>query len=348
MSAYIQRKYLDVISNRLDRFSWKSDKLANCRCPICGDSEKNSKKARGFFILRNDSTGDFYYYLCHNCGYTRNFSMFLKEHHADYYSLYRSEVYLEKNGSKPKPKAEVETLQIKRPEFNTSLIWNNATRIEDLSLDNEHRRYLLSRGVTEEYWNRLFFTEDYKQMVSDYSPAEGKKLQGFDPRIVLPLYTKEKKLFGFVGRTINPSRERYLTIKLDQEHTKVYGLDSMASSGPTFVLEGPIDALFIQNSIACCGTYLSPLYIKENISNPVVVLDNQPRNIDVVNTMLKYVKADIPVVVWKNISTSLKDINDMVLSGIKPQHLVDFMKKNTYTGMQAKLEIEFWKKASRS
>ena len=49
---YIDKKYINQISPLLERFKWKSDNLANCRCKICGDSQKNKSKSRGYFFLK--------------------------------------------------------------------------------------------------------------------------------------------------------------------------------------------------------------------------------------------------------------------------------------------------------
>lgn len=339
-TSFIEKKYLDVISSRLDRFVWKTENLANCRCPVCGDSETNTRKARGFFIKKNVSEGDFWYYLCHNCGYSLRFSRFLKEHFSEYYSGFLAEAYLKKE----RPLVVENKIKIDKPVFDTSLKWDYLSNIESLSVGDPHRSYLLSRGITEAYWKRLFYTNDYQAMVSQYSLTEALKIRKSEKRIILPLYSQEKTLFGFVGRTIEDNKERYLTIKLDHDHTKVFGLETLDTTKTVYVLEGPIDSLFIPNSIAACGTYLSPQYIKSISKNSIVVLDNQPRNSNVVYMMMRYASAGLRVVVWKNISPALKDINDMIMSGMKPNEIIGLMEENTFSGLKAKNEIQHWKR----
>ena len=53
MSYYIDKKYINLASASLSQFKWKKEDLANCRCPICGDSQKNKTKARGYFFKKN-------------------------------------------------------------------------------------------------------------------------------------------------------------------------------------------------------------------------------------------------------------------------------------------------------
>ena len=60
---YIDNKYISLISPRLRNFTKKSDYLWNFSCPYCGDSQKNTKKARGFIYRTKTEL----FYKCHNC-----------------------------------------------------------------------------------------------------------------------------------------------------------------------------------------------------------------------------------------------------------------------------------------
>ena len=75
MSSYIDKKFINMVSPQLEKFSWKKDNLAACRCPICGDSTKNKNKTRGYFYIKNND----FFYKCHNCGVGYNLYNFLKE-----------------------------------------------------------------------------------------------------------------------------------------------------------------------------------------------------------------------------------------------------------------------------
>ena len=58
MSSYLDKKFINMVSPQLEKFSWKKDNLAACRCPICGDSKKNKNKTRGYFYVKGN---DFFY-----------------------------------------------------------------------------------------------------------------------------------------------------------------------------------------------------------------------------------------------------------------------------------------------
>ena len=55
---------------------------------------------------------------------------------------------------------------------------------------------------------------------------------------------------------------KYLTIKLDENKQKVYGLDKVNFQKPIYITEGPIDSLFIDNCLAAGG---ADLFLKNKI-----------------------------------------------------------------------------------
>ena len=71
----IDAKYIGLVSPRFQKFKKVKNNLFNLRCPICGDSQKNKNKARGYiYQVKNDAN-----YKCHNCGASLSFSSLLKQ-----------------------------------------------------------------------------------------------------------------------------------------------------------------------------------------------------------------------------------------------------------------------------
>ena len=70
------------------------------------------------------------------------------------------------------------------------------------------------------------------------------------------------------------------------------------------------------------------------------VYDNEPRNREIVNRISKCVSRGQSVVIWPS-GIIEKDINDMVLSGL---NVMDVLKSNTYSGLEAKIKFNNWKK----
>jgi hypothetical protein len=76
------------------------------------------------------------------------------------------------------------------------------------------------------------------------------------------------------------------------------------------------------------------------ISNPVWIYDNEPRNIEIVRRIGNTIDSGDSIVIWPE-SIDDKDINDMVMSGLDVQSVIE---SNTYSGLEAKLKFNTWKK----
>ena len=117
-------------------------------------------------------------------------------------------------------------------------------------------------------------------------------------------------------------------------------MDRVELDTQVFVVEGPIDSMFLPNSIAILGMNhaVDPL-----IRNPIFVLDNEPRNREVVKQYEKLINNKKTVCIWPE-TIKQKDINDMVLSGIKPSVLRGIIMKNSFSGPEALMRMVIWKK----
>ena len=75
-------------------------------------------------------------------------------------------------------------------------------------------------------------------------------------------------------------------------------------------------------------------------SNYIWVFDNEPRNREIVERNNKAIDRGDKVVIWPSQIVE-KDINDMVLSG---HDIMPILQSNTYSGLQAKVKFNNWKK----
>ena len=187
----------------------------------------------------------------------------------------------------------------------------------------------------------LYFTEDFASVAQSIDPE--KKDLTKESRLVIPIYDEENTLIGVQGRSLDSKSIRYVTIKKKGAERLWYGLNKI-SSEPVFVLEGPIDSMFLPNGVATLGmdsTITIPDFIKEK--KLIFVIDNEPRNKNVVKTIESLIEKKFNVVIWPS-TIREKDINDMILSGKTTEQLVEIITNNTYTGLQAKLKLNDWKK----
>ena len=125
---------------------------------------------------------------------------------------------------------------------------------------------------------------------------------------------------------------------LNDDAPKVYGFDEIDEKEPIYIVEGPFDSTFLDNSIAMVGADLD--IGSFGWSNYIWVFDNEPRNREITDRISKTIDRGDKVVIWPpNIHE--KDINDMVLCG---HQVKDVVKYNTYQGLEAKLNFTTWKK----
>jgi hypothetical protein len=105
-------------------------------------------------------------------------------------------------------------------------------------------------------------------------------------------------------------------------------------------VEGPIDSLFIQNTVAVAQ---SDLRLPQYKSKSVLVPDNEPRNKEVCRQIQKFIDEGYTVCIWPK-GTEEKDINDMILSGKTPAEIQTIIHSNTHSGLQAQTVFNSWKR----
>ena len=321
---FVDVRFINLISSRLSKFKRVKPDLYNFRCPICGDSEKTKNKARGYLYKIKTNTN----YKCHNCGISLSFNNFLKQVDPALHKEYTLEKFKEghtgKNFVAKEPKFEFE-----KPKFKKTL----KIGLPKASSNQDAKKYLEDRKLDPD---KFYYTDKFKEWTNS-------KVHTFDdltydePRIIIPLIY-EDKFVGYQGRSLGPSKVKYITVMLDDDAPKIYGLDKVGRDAPVFVTEGPFDSTFIRNSIAMCGADAD--VDRWGISNPVYIYDNEPRNREIVNRISKTIDRGYQVVIWPD-HINVKDINDMVMSGLDVQNLVE---SNIYSGLQAKLKFTNWKK----
>lgn len=336
MSVYIDRKFLLRVSPKLHRFVQKKDDLYNFRCPICGDSEKNKTKARGYVYRKKND----YFYSCHNCGVSTTFYNFLDKVDSSLVKEYALERYKDgETGNNNYPKPTFDEFKT-TPTFKKTKI--KLDSIESLPDGHYAKEYVKARQIPENFHKELYFAPDFKSFVESLG-IEKEGLREQDARLVIPFYNEDKELFAFQGRALGESKIRYITIKVQEETHKIYGLDRINKEEMIYVVEGPIDSMFIENAVATADSNLEVVAKMFDKSKVTLVYDNQPRNKELVKIIEKSIENHFNVVIWPEFIES-KDINDMVLEGFSKDEIQDIISKNTFVNLRAKAEFVNWKK----
>ena len=328
---FVEIKYLNLLSPRLQKFARKKDFLWNFRCTYCGDSTKNKNKARGFvFQIKGDLV-----YKCHNCGISVPLGKLIQDLDPQLYKEYQLEKF--QNTNKPRvDMRKVKKVVSTRPTFKKDIL-GSLSKLDDLNNTHPAKEYILDRKLPTE---ALYYTEKFKEWTNSVKPNTFQDVRQDEGRIIIPFKTKEGDVFGFQGRSLSNSGLRYITILLDENQPKIFGLDTIDYEKTIYVTEGPLDSLLLRNCIAMAGADISLHGVFGNSTMHVYVYDNEPRNPQITGRIEKHITSGESIVIWPKHIVQ-KDINDMFLGGLCVQNLVE---SNTYTGLTAKLKFNEWKK----
>lgn len=342
MSIFIDRKYLKILSPKLNRFTQKKEDLFNFRCPFCGDSQKNKFKARGYVYRKKND----YYYKCQNCGVGHtmyNFINFLDSNLVKEYSLERYKEGETGNQNYPKPKTVKATeYKFEKPVFRKKT-QINLPKISELPLEHYAYQYCIGRKIPSDTYDKLYYANDFKTFIDEILPDHEKDLKSDDPRLIIPFYDEDGTLLAVQGRSLRDSKIRYITIKLAEDSIKIFGLDKVKKEEKVYVTEGPIDSLFLTNAVATADANLLNAVNFIPKDKLVLVFDNEPRNKDICQTMDKAIEQHFQICIWPEMIQE-KDINDMILSGFTSEEICDIIDKNTFVNLRAKMEFIQWKK----
>lgn len=342
-NIWLDSKYLGMMSFRLRNFKKKSNHSWNFSCPYCGDSKTNKSKARGYVYPIKGKLR----YHCHNCNIPGiDVGKLLKHEDLGLYAEYVKECLLE-IGPRVKSDVEVFADKMKPPKFVKDTPLSQLKKVSQFKADSMVRLWINNRLIPARFHHKLYICKGFKQWVNTIVPDKFDSEGGDEPRLIIPLINKDKSLIGFQGRSFRKNSQlRYITIMLDDDSPKLFGLDDLDYTQPVIVVEGPIDSMFLPNCIASCGSDITTNLstISSNTKQFTVVYDNEPRNIHTVAKMEKAIDRGFNVFVWPD-TIEQKDVNDVILSGVTADKLVDIITENTYNGLQAKLKLNMWKRS---
>ena len=319
----VDSKYIGLVSSRLQKFKKVKNNLYNFRCPICGDSQKNKNKTRGYFYQVKNNTN----FKCHNCGASMSLNNFLKKLDSTLYKQYTLEKFKEGHTGK--------NFVVETPKFEfTKPTFKKSINLPKASSDPRAKEYLINRKIDPD---KFYFADKFMEWTNSQKQTFD-TITRDESRIVIPMYDENKNLIGFQGRALGKSFTKYITVMLDEEAPKVYGLDTIDKTSPVYITEGPFDSTFIRNSIAMCGADVD--ISGWGIGNAVYVYDNEPRNREIVQRIRKTIDNGYSIIIWPS-NVQQKDINDMILAG---HDIMSMLESNTYSGLEAKIKFNNWKK----
>jgi len=335
---WLEHKYINLLSSRLERFARVNANTYKFRCPICGDSQKDHRKTRGYVYMRKGMLK----FFCHNCNASMGLPWFIKTLDPTLYTEYLKE-RMDENGHKEETREFVD--KMKTPVFVKTTGLKDLQKVSQLRPEHPVKEYVVKRQIPSDTHYKLFLTKNFKAWVNTMLPGKFEDVEKDEPRLIIPFLDKDKNLFGFQGRSFRKTGIRYITIMLNEDQPKVFGLDTMDDSKDIYVVEGPIDSLFLPNGIASAGgDLISPLQqLDVQKERFVIVYDNEPRNKHTVKHIEKAIDSGYRVCIWPT-TMQEKDINDMVLAGYTTEKVKEIIDDCTYSGPTARLHFALWRK----
>lgn len=344
MSSFlIDKKYASYLSGRLELFSWIRTNLALARCPFCGDSAKKKTKRRFYIYHENRDQSDYLAVKCHNCSYAKPFFAFLKEYDAALFKEYTFEKFAESRSyRRTRTQDTIETINVPKSLDHIKVLTREEPIPHSVSLTQLSREHIawktvLGRKIPIERCRDLLYAEDFVSVVDSIRPdlGLGEKMSP-EPRLIIPFYNSDNELTCIQGRAFRLNSIRYLTIKIDENNDKLFGMDRVDVEKDVYVVEGPIDSMFVDNCIATADSDL--LSACKYISDPIVVFDNQYRNAQIRQKIEAVIDKNFRVVLFPEHIKS-EDINDMILEGMSKEELMELLEQNTFRGLAAKLHF---------
>lgn len=346
---WVDQKYIGLMSHRLRNFKRKSAYLYNFSCPFCGDSKTRRSAARGYVYKKNDQLN----FDCKKCGKGISVKNFIKELDPNLYQEMQLELY------KPPERETIPDIRPERPVFDTSIDpYKGLIKISDLPSDHFCRKYVEDRCIPLHVWDDLYFTPTFYTWSGYILPGRyrvPKDARDDEPRLVIPLRNVKGNLTAFQGRQLQgeDKGQKYVFVALTKDEPLIWGLERIDLSQNILVFEGPIDAMFMPNSIACGGGDLSNDLMRLAIPKEkfIVVYDNEPRKSTTIAKIQKAINKGFAVCIWPEMIET--DVNDMVKKHIKNglseacQYVFTKINQGIYSGVAASLALSSWNRTKK-
>lgn len=266
---------------------------------------------------------------CQNCGISKNLFSFIKFVDPTLYRQYVLETFANKTIFIPSDKSIV------IPKENPPEI-----PLESLDvLPSNHwcLEYIRHRKIPKKFWKELFFTPNFAEFIN-FMKITDKKNDPNDARLIIPIYDEKFNLQAINARALNTNGIRYLSRKFSDDAVKLYGLHRVDKSQKIYCFEGPIDSMFVHNSVATCDSDLlrSAKYLpKENL---ILVFDNQYHNSDIRRSIKNAIDANFDICIFPK-HLQEKDVNEMIMKGYSENDVKQIIDDNTFKNLRATLEL---------
>lgn len=289
----------------------------NAGCPVCREGKSLGKKKRLFYYPKTQS------FYCFNCNKSWNGMSWLLEVTGMSLSEIKVEISTDKNSlevnldkkkfTQIKNSADLpfDSINLSDP-LQLSYYQNNEIVLKTLN-------YIKSRKINEAINKpkNLFLS------LKDFIHKD---------RLCIPFYDDKKKIVFYQTRSIDDSQPRYLS-KQNAEKT-IFNIENINPLlDYVFLLEGPIDAMFIKNGIGVAGINLTNTQREQLSKYPLMqriwILDNPRIDSTANNKIQELIAKKEKVFCWNN---QYKDLNEWCttenINEIKPDIILNSLYQN--------------------
>lgn len=272
-------------------------------------------------------------FFCQNCGPpAMKFKNFLKRQDP---LLYKEYIYSNFKDVDTEPKKKEEVLHpSKKPNF--------VKNIESDKIPSYVLAYIKDRHLNA---NDFGYSAGFYSYINKLKPGsfDVKMVKKYDhERLLIKFYDKDKRVTIIQGRALNGEEPKYITVKIDDDAEKVYGMDKVKLNEPIFVVEGVPDAMSVDNAVAL----LDMNYIRAARFLPrdklIIVPDADVRNKQVMKAVDTCVKNGLAVSLLP--VDGMKDLNEKLKNGMSKNEIRNLVMKYTYRGLTLKMKFSQWRK----
>jgi hypothetical protein len=289
----------------------------NAGCPVCREGKSLGKKKRLFYYPKTQS------FYCFNCNKSWNGLSWLTDVTGMSIPEIKTEISTQKNSFEIDIKKQLPSSK----RILADLPYDSINLNDPLQLSFYQKNELIDRVLNYIRSRKL-------DTAVNRSKNLFLSLKDFihKDRLCIPFYDENKKIIFYQTRCLDDSQPRYLG-KQNSEKT-IFNIEKIDSSlDYIFLLEGPIDAMFIKNGVGVAGINLTNLQ-KEQLSRyplhqRIWILDNPRIDSTSNNKIQELISKDEKVFCWNN---QYKDLNEWCVSEnineIQPDIILNSLYKN--------------------
>jgi hypothetical protein len=278
----------NVLSSNFDDVFESSD-YYNFKCNVCGDSSVDKFKKRGYILKNKDP----WVYYCHNCGTSTTALKWMKEYFPVNYKNFM-----------------IDNMRQKK-DVSSNVIFKSYRKHKDRdeSVDVKYFKKMIKFSDCVEYCENRKIPKD---VYNKWYYAIGGVFKG---RIIIPFLNDSNRIYYYQGRKFNNEYGVKYLSRFGNHDVTIYNYYNVDTTKHVIILEGPIDAIFVENSIALTGLKVSDTLVND-IPKKVFLLDN---DISGNKKSLKLLSKGSNVFVWDKFlkyykcSLEIKDVNDFIL-----------------------------------